>query len=200
MLMTSITIEKVNSKNSHYLEEIFELTKDRLRLEGTVTEEINNVLNLIENTDHQFIKFDYFIALRERTVISAQTRILRKYHNSWYITGLKIRPGFSYFNCNTNGIKEIMTACVEEAETMGYYSYNFMSQVGQKNLARFRKMQSQIDILHRYNYYTEHYVPANTLPTLQWYSAILRNRTWDFDSVIRSGYLREEYRDAFKIK
>lgn len=194
--MTDFVVQHITKNNAHYLEELFVLNKARLSREFDIKIVMEHIINLIEDAGHQYIVYDYLVALKNKQPISCMAAVTRKYHNSWYIVGMKIRPGFNVFDCRTNGIRELMTTAVEEAERIGYYSYNFMAKAGTAYLSRFHKMQGQIEALRGYDYYTELYIPANSVPAGAWYQAILDNRTWNFDCIIRTGMLRDEYRNV----
>lgn len=193
--MTNIVVQHVNRDNSQHLEELFTLNKDRLALKIDIKSAVEETLALIEDAGNEYITYDYLVATKDGVPLSGMAAITRKYHNSWYITGMRLRPGFNVFDCRTNGVRELMTVAVEGAERIGYYSYNFMTKAGKAHLSRFHKMQSQIEVLGAYEYFTELYVPANTLPDKAWYRAILYGRSWDFDCIVRTGMLKEEYRD-----
>lgn len=193
--MTNFTVQHISRDNAHLMEELFVLNKDRLSYNFDIKTAVEKVVSLIEDVGHTHITYDYLVATLDGTPISGMAAVFRKYHNSWYVAGMKIRPGFNVFDCRANGVRELMTTAVEEAERIHYYSYDFMSRVGKNHLSRFHSMQSQIEVLAHYEYFTEIYVPANTLPEKAWYRAILDQHTWDFDCIIRTGMLKEEFRD-----
>lgn len=119
---------------------------------------------------------------------------------SWRQGLIVVEPNQNYFNCIENGIGDANTMIVEHAESIGYYSYDFIV-ANPKNNLRWNRMREQIPVLKdRYDFFDAAIIPAGTLPTFSRYRSLMRNRSWDVDLMYRVGYLKNQFRDKDKLK
>jgi hypothetical protein len=104
-------------------------------------------------------------------------------------------PKNSYFDAVKNGISDSTNMLVEYAESIGYYSYDFML-ANPTNHNRWRRMKHQIPLVSdRYEFYDAAIIPANTMPEHKRYQSMMMNRTWNIDLIYRIAHLKNEYRD-----
>jgi hypothetical protein len=118
----------------------------------------------------------------------------RDFTTSWVIVGFIVRPGPSYFNCKTNGYNEVLTFCLNYAESKGYYMYEWTQRKGVKYDNTYNRMKSQIPALEKYNHYDVGFVPANSKPAFEAYFRIAGLEIKDYDQLVRCGILKNEYR------
>jgi len=114
---------------------------------------------------------------------------------SWRQGLIICEPSNLYFDAVKNGIADSSSLLISYAESIGYYSYDFIV-ANPKNNTRWNKMRTQIPIIKdRYEFYDEAIIPANTMPSHQRYQRMMRYRTWNVDLLYRIGYLKNEYRN-----
>jgi len=114
---------------------------------------------------------------------------------SWRQGIIICRSDNSYFDAVKNGIADSSNLLVEYAESIGYYSYDFIVANPNSNL-RWNKMRQQIPLIKdRYEFFDEAIIPANTMPSHPRYRDMMRNRTWNVDLLYRIGYLKNQYRN-----
>jgi hypothetical protein len=118
---------------------------------------------------------------------------------SWAIVGFIVRPGRSYFNCSTNGHKEVLTFCLNYAESRGYYMYEWTQRKGVKYDNTYNRMRSQIPILERYDYYDIGFIPANCKSVFASYFRITGLEVKSYDQLVRCGVLKNEYRENLDL-
>jgi hypothetical protein len=118
---------------------------------------------------------------------------------SWIIIGFIVRPGLPYFNCKTNGYNEVLTFCLNYAESRGYYLYEWTQRKGVKYNNTYNRMKSQIPTLERYDHYEIGYIPANTKPAFEAYFRMVGLEVKPYDQLVRCGVLKNEYRKNFDL-
>lgn len=152
---------------------------------------LQKIRNLLESS-----KFRLLFSLDSNGVVqSVGTQTIIDEYKCWVFGNLFVRPGFASFLTNKNGIDEITENFIVEAENLGYYSYLFVMQAGKNWKNRTIRMRNQIDILSRYDYYDLAYVEANQKPKRERFWSTMGRRTWEVDLVIRTGLLKNEYRN-----
>lgn len=119
---------------------------------------------------------------------------LRNFTTSWFIAGFIVKPGFSYFNCKTNGYGDVLTFCLNYAESKGYYLYEWSQRQGAKYKNTYNRMKSQIPALERYNHYETGYIPPNTRSAYLTFDHIAGLEPKPYGQLVRSGVLKNEYR------
>lgn len=139
------------------------------------------------------------IACQGSEIFLLQEFVLRRHMLSWHLNFLFIRPSLSYFNCRTNGLSDLYDFCFSYAESKGYYYYDWSQRVGKLYENRFERMKSQIPILQRYDHYDIGYIPANTLPTREYYAAMIAFEPRPYDTLVRSGVLKNQYRKNLNL-
>jgi hypothetical protein len=113
---------------------------------------------------------------------------------SWRQCIILCSPNNSIFNAVDNGIADASTLFISHAESMGYYSYDFIV-ANPKTTNRWNKMRQQIPIIKdRYEFFDEVIIPAGTMPSHLRYRRMMRHRTWNVDLLYRIGYLKNQYR------
>jgi hypothetical protein len=113
---------------------------------------------------------------------------------SWRQGIILCQPNNLYFNAVNNGIADASTSLISYAESIGYYSYDFVV-ANPRNDLRWNRMRKQIPIINdRYEFFDEAIIPANTMPAHPRYQRMMRNRTWNVDLLYRIGYLKNQYR------
>lgn len=119
---------------------------------------------------------------------------------SWRQCIVLCNPNNSIFNAVDNGIADSSTLLVSHAESIGYYSYDFIV-ANPKTTSRWNRMRQQIPIIKdRYEFFDEAIIPAGTTPSHPRYRQMMRYRTWNVDLLYRIGYLKNQYRnDSFLI-
>lgn len=115
---------------------------------------------------------------------------------SWRQGLIICKPDNSYFDAVKNGIADSSNLLVSYAESIGYYSYDFIVANPKSNL-RWNKMRQQIPLIKdRYEFFDEAIIPANSMPSHPRYRDMMRNRTWNVDLLYRIGYLKNQYRKS----
>jgi hypothetical protein len=113
---------------------------------------------------------------------------------SWRQCIILCSPNNSIFNAVDNGIADTSTLLISHAESIGYYSYDFIV-ANPKTTNRWNRMRQQIPIIKdRYEFFDEAIIPAGTMPSHPRYRQMMRNRTWNVDLLYRIGYLKNQYR------
>jgi hypothetical protein len=114
---------------------------------------------------------------------------------SWRQGLILCQPNNPYFDAIKNGIADASSLLITHAESIGYYSYDFIV-ANPKNNSRWNKMRQQIPIINdRYEFYDEAIIPANTMPSHPRYQYMMGRRTWNVDLLYRIGYLKNQYRN-----
>jgi hypothetical protein len=141
-------------------------------------------------------EFKLAICVVDKIIISSKHMFLRNFSPSWISGGIHVYPKNNYFNCKTNGIELLMTHCVEYAESLGYFCYEWHQTVGKKYHNRFKRMRDQIDILKRYEHYDIGIIPASKESTFKIYSSKspMIRKIKEFDILIKSAELKNEFR------
>lgn len=113
---------------------------------------------------------------------------------SWRQCLILCSPNNSIFNAVDNGIADTSTLLVSHAESIGYYSYDFIV-ANPKTANRWNRMRQQIPVIKdRYEFFDEAIIPAGSMPSHPRYIHMMRNRTWNIDLLYRIGYLKNQYR------
>lgn len=114
---------------------------------------------------------------------------------SWRQGLIICEPNNLYFDAVKNGIADSSSLLIDYAESIGYYSYDFLV-ANPKNHIRWNKMREQIPMIrNRYEFFDEAIIPAGTMPSHSRYQNMMRYRTWNVDLLYRIGYLKNEYRN-----
>lgn len=133
------------------------------------------------------------ICLSNEEIVSLKLMILRNFSPSWISGGLCVYPKQTYFNCKTNGVSQLMTHCVEYAESLGYYCYEWHQTVGKTYTNRFERMRDQIETLKRYDHYDVGIISAYKGSRFKTFDMMLR-QIKGTDILIKSAQLKNEFR------
>lgn len=137
------------------------------------------------------------VCYKEDTLYGVNWIYLRNFIPSWHFAGLILHPKHSYFNVNTNGVKEILTFCITHAESQGLYQYDFVHRIGIKYKNQYIKVREEVDICKRYEYYDVEILPANQRWKNRTVSSLYGDQIRPVDFILRTGLLKQEYRPKF---
>lgn len=114
---------------------------------------------------------------------------------SWRQGLIICKPENTFFDAVENGIADSSNMIVEYAESIGYYTYDFII-ANPRNSLRWHRMREQIPLIRdRYNFYDDAIIPANTLPRHPRFQEMMRFRSWNIDLLYRIGHLKNEFRN-----
>lgn len=179
---------------------IIELMKSQKRFMGDpmtperIQKYCDHFVLISKNTsiDQQIV---FYIDETGQIISSARQILLTNINKAWIYSGLLVRPNLNTFDTSKNGVDEITKYFIERAESKGFYTYSFLMVAGKDWKNRTIDMRNRVEVLHRYEYFDEAYIPANFKPVEQKFWFAMGNEVWSSNLVYRTGMLRNEYRD-----